>query len=147
VAERGALVFSEFLRRSLDVLANEAPQHFSIVRRRMRGLAVNIGIDGPPSLRVQLDAEPWVGPAAPAPVRAEIAARDMTAVLAGLLTIEQALDTGGLLLQGELDHLLGFLDALSAWIHGAVRCESMPGLYAAYLARADGADSSQATSA
>jgi hypothetical protein len=101
----------------------------------MRGIAVCIQVGGSEAIRVQLDAAPWVGPPAAAEVVAEISPDDLAAILGGEVTIEEALDREHLELCGALDDLLRFLDALAAWVHGAVRCPSMALLYQEYLTR------------
>jgi len=136
VAKATESAFATFLARSLELLLEQSPAHFLAVRRRMRGLSVRIAIDGEAPVRVQLDARPFVGPDAHADIVAGVARQHLAALLDGALTIEDAVDDDRLRLQGALDGLLSFLDALEAWIHGAVRCPAFPTLYREFLAGA-----------
>jgi hypothetical protein len=136
VADASTQRFAVFLERSLQLIARETPEHFAAVQGRMRGLAVLVGVGAPASVRVQLDVAPWLGPPAHAEVVAEIEPAALRDILDGRLTLEAALEADRLLLRGELGHLLRFIEALEAWIHGAVRCSSMPELLSEYLLRA-----------
>lgn len=133
MAEQSADRFAAFLDHSLRLLAREAPRSFAAVRDRLRGVAAAIELDRQTPVRVQLDAEPWVARSEAGEVRAEVDGTDLARLLRGELTIEAAVRDERLHLRGSLEHLLGFLDGLESWIHGAVRCPSFPALYREFL--------------
>jgi hypothetical protein len=134
VAERA---FQLFLGEALELLVREAPTHFAAARERCKGLLVRIAIGEQPAVAVQLQQHPFVRTSG-APEAHVVAATDqdtLDAMLLGQLTIERALLDDRLLIRGELQHALAFLDALLTWIHGAIRCPSFPALYERYLPR------------
>src|SRR4029078_11442194 len=116
--------FGAYLARALDMLNDESPPHFLAVRSRLAGRAVTIRVAGDVSVRVCLEAEaPWVTrPDASAPAEVEIATSeaDLHAFLRGDFTLEEGLEAGRLAVRGELDHVLAFLEGLTAWLHGAL---------------------------
>jgi hypothetical protein len=133
VADRAAR-FGQDLETSLEALAKEAPAHFLAVERHLAGRSVTIAVGGAPPVRVQLQgAPPWVHPGAEGDVSVAIAQRDLDALVAGAITIEDALWSQRLSLRGRLDDVLAFMDGLTAWLHGALRAPSLSELHRAYV--------------
>jgi hypothetical protein len=133
VVDPGSARFGAFLERSLRLLAREAPAHFAAVRAKLQTTSINISLDGAAPICVQLAVEPWVAPASSTELTAAISQRDLIDLLQGAFTIDAAILTERLQLRGPLDDLLGFLDALHAWLHGAVRCPSFAALHLQYI--------------
>jgi hypothetical protein len=140
VAERAeGRSFGASLQRALRLLRAEAPVHFAATRERLGPRAVDITVGDEAPVRVHLDGgEPWVvaaaegaGPAAE--VNIGVSRADLSAFLRGELTIEDGVAHGRLSVRGSLDHVLAFLDALSAWLHGALRSPGFPALHRSYL--------------
>ena len=132
VKSRGAAL-PEYVEASLKVLEREAPVHFAAVKSRLGGLTALIRVDDATPFRLDLASMPWVGSAAVGDVDVGLSPVDIESLLTGALTIEEAITDDRLLVRGELDHVLDFLDALGAWLHGAIRAPSMPALSAKYL--------------
>jgi len=153
-SERGR--FGAYLERALECLRHDSPTHFAATRRRLgnRSLLIRIAGDVPVQVSLAGDA-PWVTPMAPmSPVatmqetvadanpsalgagQVEIAAseRDLHAFLRGDFTIEEGLQADRLAVRGALDDVLAFLEALGAWLHGALRAPSFPPLHRRFLA-------------
>jgi hypothetical protein len=61
----------------------------------------------------------------------------LDAMLRGELTLEEALEDDTLELRGELDQLADFLEALNAWLHGALRSPGLARMHGAYLSKDD----------
>jgi hypothetical protein len=137
VAEPRAESFARYLEAALDLLQVEAPAHFAATRARMRGRAAAIRVDDAPPLRLCFaSGPPWISRrgALTGDIAVAISGRDLDRFLAGELTLEEGLADDRLRIQGDVDQVLDFLDALAAWLHGALRCPSFPTLQRAYLA-------------
>jgi hypothetical protein len=130
--------FPAYLERALGLVAAEAPVHFAAARDHLGALALVIRVAGSPPLRLFLGTgPPWTAPGSDGDVEAALAPGDLAALLAGELTIEEAVGCDRLSIRGELDRVLPFLDALGAWLHGALRSPSLPHLHRQYLAADD----------
>jgi hypothetical protein len=132
VRSRGAAL-PEYVEESLKLLERETPVHFAAVKSRLGGLTALIRVDDAAPFRLDLATTPWIGPAAEADVDVGLSPSDIEGLLTGALTIEEAITHDRLAVRGELDHVLDFLDALGAWLHGAIRAQSMPALSARYI--------------
>jgi hypothetical protein len=134
VAEPGR--FHRKLERALALLQREAPLHFEAVRARFGGhsAVVHLGEEAP--LRVSfVGGPPWVRTDDAADVVIELGLDTLDAVLGGDLGLEQGIEQGRVTAQGELDAVLGCLDAFHAFLHGALRSPSFPGLYQGTFAK------------
>ena len=142
MAEGQAATFGDYLRRALHILGAEAPTHLATVRERLGTRAVEIRVGSEEPFVVQLDGEePWVRVARSNDAAPELAVAVSRASLAqflrGELTLEDAVMAERLTLRGALDDVLPFLDAVSAWLHAAVRSPSFPALHREYAATLD----------
>ena len=138
MAKSGAGAFAPYLERSLALLEREAPVHFAATRRALGGRAVAITIGAAHSVSVCLEqVAPWVRRGDAGEVEVAAALPDLNALLRGEFTIEEGLDAGRLSVRGALDHVLAFLDALTAWLHGAMRTGSLTELHRNFLAGHD----------
>jgi hypothetical protein len=134
VADPSTTRFGDHLSRSMDVLRRDRPVHFAAARRALNGLAAAIHVEGEPTVRACLDQPPWVTYGETAEIDIELSQRDLLALLRGQMTLEAATEDGRLRLRGEIDHLASFLEALNAWLHGALRCPALGRMHGAYLA-------------
>lgn len=127
--------FQIFLSRSLRVLASEADQAYRAVALRLGGRRVAIVVDGErlsvASTLGRLSVERSF-----APVVAE--ARASRTVLKQLLDgdreLTDAICADEVALQGELEDLVAFYEALLLYFLGAVRCPSFPDLLREFMA-------------
>jgi len=132
MAEAG---FQIFLSRSLRILESEANLAYGAVAHRLSGRRVGIAVDGErlsvSSTNAQLLVERSL-----APVVAE--ARASRYVLKRLLVGERelidAVCADEVSLQGELEDLIAFYEALLLYFLGAVRCPSFPEVLREFLA-------------
>jgi hypothetical protein len=133
--------FGQYLERALGLLRSESPIHFAATRDRLGPLAVTITVGDEEPVRVCLAGQPpWVlgaqrggETAGAAGVAVSVSRSDLDAFLRGEFTIEEGLEADRLAVRGPLDHVLAFLEALSAWLHGALRCPSFPALHRSFL--------------
>lgn len=127
--------FGDFLTTALELLRAESAAHFARIVRRFRGRTVAITVVPHATVRVQFDRQPWVQAFTNAPVQVEVSIHraELAALLEGTRTIEQSVLAGELQLRGSIEHVIPFLNALTDFVHGAVRCVSFPTLYGAYL--------------
>jgi hypothetical protein len=125
--------FTASLEEALALLAREAPGHFAATRQQLAGRAAVIRLDDDPPRRVSLAGPPpWVTAGAEGAIEVALSRADLDVLLAGDLSLEEAVEGDRLRLRGRLDDLLAFLDALACWLHGALRCPSFPALHHRY---------------
>jgi hypothetical protein len=134
--------FGHYLQQALALLHAESPVHFEATRRRLAGRAILIRIAGDVAVCVHLDGTDtdWVArfdggnrPAAVAAVEIATSRADLESFLRGAFTLEEGLEANRLDVRGALDDVLAFLEALNAWLHGALRCPSFPPLHQRFL--------------
>ncbi len=126
--------FQVFLSRSLRVLASEADSAYRAVMLRLGGRRVAIAVDGErlsvASLNGRLSVERSLGPVA-AEARASRLA--LKRVLSGERDLMDAICADEISLQGELEDLVAFYEALLLYFLGAVRCPSFPKLLREFM--------------
>jgi hypothetical protein len=123
--------FRDFLVRSLGLLEVEKPRVHAALCRMLAGKELDFSID---RARVVLRFNPAleVDDASDAPhVRVTSDRAAILGVLDGL-SLEDAIVGERVSLQGALEDLVLFHDALLTYLHGAVRCPSFPKLLAEY---------------
>jgi hypothetical protein len=135
VAETRAEALPRFLEDALGILAREAPAQLAAVRERLgpRHAVIRAGTSAPLGLCL-LGDPPWVNQSADGEVELALDEPTLAALLTGELTLEEGIVAGTFHARGAVDDLLAFLDALASWLHGAMRCPSLPELQRAYLA-------------
>jgi hypothetical protein len=134
VADAGARLAAH-LERSLAILAAEGPAQLAAMRARLGGRAVLIHIEGAPPVRLCLaGAAPWVTRLDRGDVRVACAQAGVDRFVRGQLTLEEAIERDALRVRGPIDDVLAAFEALSAWLHGALRAPSFAGLRSSYLA-------------
>ena len=121
--------FAEFLAESFDLLRREVPQAHAEVCRRLapRGVRLHVGAE---DVAVRFERSGTRFPAAPgaASVDVETNRETILALIDAETTLVDAVLDGSLVLRGAGDDLLAFHDGLVAYVHGAVRAPSFPGL-------------------
>jgi hypothetical protein len=121
--------FSSFLKRSLDVLAREAPRAASALCEQLSKIALRVSVDGERmSLvvvrgRLRVYAVQDVGDTFLSTRRATL-----VALLDGRQSLLDAVLDGSLELRGAVADLLVVDEALLTYFHGAVRSPSFPEL-------------------
>lgn len=121
--------FSSFLKRSLDVLAREAPRAASALCEQLSRTALRVSVDGERmSLvvvcgRLRVFAVQDLGETSLSTRRATL-----VALLDGRQSLLDAVLDGGLELRGAVADLLVVDEALRTYLHGAVRSPSFPEL-------------------
>lgn len=128
--------FQTFLAASMLLLEQEKPSVHARIGAMLRNEAVNVTLDGA-ALGIRFPAGRFaLGPPVEHPL-IELASdrRTILDVVDGVLTLEDAVWEERIRLFGSLAALLRFLDALVAYLHGAVRCPSFPWLLDRYRDR------------
>lgn len=132
--------FASYLERSLLAIEHEVPELFGLLQRRMGQHCVLITVGNARAVEVSLHrGRPWVrtDSSATSTVAVTVPRAELDALLRGDDTVEAAIWNERLHIQGPLDTVLTLLDSLSLWIHGALRCPSLPSLHAQYLVHGD----------
>ncbi|MGI9591765.1 MAG: hypothetical protein ACR2P8_10390 [Myxococcota bacterium] len=128
--------FQTFLAASMLLLEQEKPSVYARIGAMLRDEAVNVTLDGA-ALGIRFPHGRFaVGPPVEHPL-IELASdrRAILDVVDGVLTLEDAVWDERIRLFGSLAALLLFLDALVAYLQGAVRCPSFPWLLDRYRDR------------
>lgn len=131
--------FQRFLAESLALLARDAPAHYRHFAGQMRGRAVHLSV-GTDVLVVDGDGEvvrlrpPTAPPGAP---RLRTDERTIVRLVDGERSLEEAILADELELFGGPDELVGFHEALTAYLQAAVRCPAMVPLLRAFRAQLD----------
>lgn len=135
MAELRAMSFGSYLESSLIVLEREAPGLFARLREQMGTSQVGITIGDEATVCVCFAAgKPWVRLAhQDTSVVASVSDEGLRELLRGDTTIEEAVAAEKLEIRGPLDSVLSLLESLNLWLHGAVRCPSLPALHASFL--------------
>ena len=125
--------FQKFLMRSLRLLEREKPAVFDRLCTMLAGKELDFEIDDASTV-LRFTPAPRVEPAAHAPhIRLRSDRRTILDVVDGL-SLEDAVTTDRIVLAGALDDLVLFHDALSTYLHGAIRAPSFSGLLNEYRA-------------
>lgn len=145
MAEAAAPSLGQRLEEALALVAREAPAHFVVMRARLGDRTADVRVESEPPLHVSLTgAPPWVRADAPPTTEVDLHLSLSRATLARLLrgesTIEESILDETLAARGDVPALLAFFEALSAWLHGAMRAPSLPQLHAQCLADTLAAD-------
>jgi hypothetical protein len=131
------VAFADFLARSLELLAREAPRSYEDVYARLGGRRVGIEVDGE-----AVSISPRWGKLVPGALVGDFSARASASravlgrLLAGERDLTQAILDDDVVLIGALEDLTAFYDALIAYFGGAVRCRTFPDLLEEFLADA-----------
>jgi len=124
--------FAPFLHRSFAALRVEVPDIYAETCRRMAPRSVRIETDGEAvhmsfeKSAVRFDADSG------ATIDVRTSRDAILALVAGEITLAQAVLDDALWLRGEADDLLAFHDGLMAYLHGAIRAPSFPALLRDY---------------
>jgi hypothetical protein len=123
--------FKSFLLCSLDVLEREKPATFARLCNMLNGKELELVVDDTPVV-LRFTPAVRVEPQPRAPHIRLLADRSAILDVIDGLSLEDAIVAERITLAGSLDDLVSFHDALSAYLHGAVRAPSFPGLLYAY---------------
>lgn len=127
--ERAVVTLADYVESSLDVLRREAPRHFAELRRQLGARVVSVTAFGGEQFALDLGATPpWVKSSCVADLLVRLEDGALAAFAGGELSFEAALDSGSASIQGDVDDVVHFTEALRAWLHGALRSPSFPGL-------------------
>lgn len=127
------LSFAEFVRRALDLLAQELPWAYSALGESVGERVLGVEVDGSAFAIRRAGAE-LVVDGAPLPLSVECIASRATIlelIDARVTLLDSVLDRR-LSLRGSLHDLVAFHEALTRFVGGAVRCPSFPSLLASY---------------
>jgi hypothetical protein len=120
---------AELLRRSLEHLAAEVPGSYQYLRTELGALVVEVDVDGEVfSVRGGVRLAVADGGASDAGARITTSRCAVLDVLDAGLALGDAVSAGRVDVHGSLDDVLRAHDALLAYVHGAVRAPSVPGL-------------------
>lgn len=130
----GARGFAAFLGASLGLVERQQPGFYAGLCRALEGLRLGVEVDGERSWVGLVGGRVGVLPRGEGAVDVEVRATRgaVLELLDGRHTLLSAVLAERLWLRGRPDALLGFDDALGAYLHGAVRAPGMPALLRAY---------------
>jgi hypothetical protein len=113
------------LRAALDTLGREAPAHHDLLCGALAALPINLDIDREAfSVRVADGTAAIAAPIDPPRVTVRTDLDTAHALLDAQLTILEAVRAGRLDVRGRAGDLAVAAEALSAFLHGLVRCPS-----------------------
>ncbi|HZR84391.1 MAG TPA: hypothetical protein VFD92_25055 [Candidatus Binatia bacterium] len=125
--------FAAFLARSLDVLARERRDAYLALCRTLAPRSVALVVDGDPVwLEFRQDGVRLHPVRRRAEAELETSEAGILAVIDGAATLAALAIDDRLELRGAVDDVLAFNDALSLYVHGAVRSPSFPRLLRDY---------------
>jgi hypothetical protein len=131
------------LEQALELVAREAPGHFAVMRAQLGARTADVRVGDEPPLYVSLVSAPWVRAAPAVPeldLHLALSRATFARLLRGESSIEESILDETLGARGDVPALLAFFDALSSWLHGAMRAPSLPQLHAQCLAETLAAD-------
>lgn len=137
MAETRAEALPRYLEAAMSILSHESPEHLRALQDRLCDLRAVVRVEGAPPFSICLGAgRPWVDRHL-AQGDVEITMEDpaLTDLLLGHLTIEEGVLDDRVFVRGRLDTLLKFLEGWAVWLHGAMRCRSMPAVHQQLLAK------------
>lgn len=121
--------FAWFLDRSLSTLREEMTPAYDRLVQEIRGRTVRLWVDAEPDHVLEESGSIRV---VSAPLSFDVEFRAsrpvLKALVGGRLTFLDGLLRDRIHLQGSIEDLLVFHDALQTYLRGAVRCPSLPGL-------------------
>jgi hypothetical protein len=125
--------FAAFVEAALLALARETPASYARLAALAGADGVRLAVDGPPVIvRFGARSHSLERGAAPAAVDLRSDRATILALLDADLTLLDALERDRLHLQGNVDAVLRFEQALGAFLEGAARAPSFPDLLAAF---------------
>ena len=136
MAETRAEALPRFLEAAMSSLSHESPAHLSAMQQTLRDLRAVVRVDGAPPFSVCVGAgHAWVDRRlAQGDVEVTMEESALTDLLLGRLTMEEGVLNDRVFVRGSLDTLLKFLEGWAEWLHGALRCPSMPAVHRQLLA-------------
>jgi hypothetical protein len=118
------------LKQAFDVLRGGCPDAYAAMTRRLSRAIVRVSVDGETfDVRVEQGCLRVLHPDGDASVWVRTSRTAVHAVLAGGRTLADAVRADELSALGRLPDLVALLDALEAFVHGAVRCDEIAQLY------------------
>jgi hypothetical protein len=117
------------LEVAFALLARSVPTALDEIARRLGTRRVRITVDDEAFDVIATDKLRVTSPTDEADVTIATSRATIRDVLAGITTMDEALHTDGLEARGTLRDLVAVLNALEAFVHGAVRCEHMAELF------------------
>jgi hypothetical protein len=129
-AEAVPVSIATMLDRAFAHMELGCPMAFDEIARRLAGVTVRLAVDEETfDVRVA-DGAPRVGPpVGVAGVEVTTSRAAVRAVLSGETTLAEAVRADRVRATGRLVDLVALLDALDAFVHGAVRSEGIEQLY------------------
>jgi hypothetical protein len=122
-----------FVEASLTSLREEFPQAYYLMCRKLAGRTVLLSIDGEEiPLAFETRTARVAAKLARADVRVRTSRESILDVLDARLSLQGAVESGGLELWGTTEDLELFHEALLIYVEGAVRCPSFPTLLDRY---------------
>jgi hypothetical protein len=129
VAEPQSVTLSEYVESSLEVLSRETPRQFAEFRAQLGAFVVSVSAGDTDSFVLDMSGRPpWVKPFHRAGVNLRLSHSAIRAFAAGELSLEAALDSGRASLDGDAGDVIRLMEALRAWLHGALRSPTLPTL-------------------
>ena len=120
---------SSLLRRSVGHLEDEVPDSYCLLVAELGPIAVELDVDGEVfSLRGGDRLEVSDGAADTADVRIVTSRVTILDLLDAAVGLGEAVEAGRVYVRGSLDDVQRAHDSLLAYVHGAVRASSQPGL-------------------
>jgi hypothetical protein len=121
--------FRTFLARSFDALRREVPEAYARMCRRLDSRRVDLRVDGEHVAVVfARDEARIVADGRPGEVEVRTSRTAVLRVIDARDTLVSAVLADRLVLRGAPRDVLAFHDGLMAYVHGAVRARSFPGL-------------------
>jgi hypothetical protein len=118
------------LAHALELLQSGAPGAYAEMARRLGGSTVRIAVDDDIfDVRVEHDVPRVRDPRGRATVSVRTSRAKVQDVLAGRRSLADALRADEVRAQGRLPDLVAVLEALEAFVPGAVRCDGVAQLY------------------
>jgi hypothetical protein len=131
--------FAGFVRESLEVLRREVPVAHAAMCAPVAGRLVAIGADGEElALRFAADGVRAAAPGGVPDLSVRTSRDAVLALVDAECSLLEAVLSDRLVLRGTPDDVIAFHDALVAYLHGAVRAPSFPGLLRRFRAHAHG---------
>ena len=118
------------LERAFEVLRGACPRAHAEMARRLGESTVRLSVDGEVfDVRVEKGIPRVHSPHGEASVCVRTTRAAVRSVLAGRRTLADAVCADEVRVEGRLADLVTLLEALEAFVHGAVRCDEVAQLY------------------